>query len=162
MDVFLHPFGRRSHFQQIQKLKDVTACFALAAAAKDNHLIVGLGSDLVEIGQVRRELDRGAWRANDGVFTPAEIAWCGAGRRPELRFAACFAAKEAALKALGVAVRNLGEFRKVELSFARLREGEIILQGDLLAIATQLEARQIKVSIAHAKRIVGAMVILQS
>lgn len=62
-------------------------------------MIVGVGIDLCSVARMRRELDRSDDFAA-AVFTPREIA---AGRRsphPARRFAACFAAKEAVVKAL--------------------------------------------------------------
>lgn len=125
-------------------------------------MIVGLGSDLVEVRQVRRELARGSWNAGDGVFTSAEIAWCGPGRRPERRFAACFAAKEAALKALGAELENVGTLREVEVNFGSGPGGQIILHDHLEAIARRLGGRHIKLSVAVGRKSAAAMVILES
>jgi holo-[acyl-carrier protein] synthase len=67
-------------------------------------VILGLGMDLVEVGRIARILDGPpaiAERFLARVFTPAERALCAARRDAAAGYAARFAAKEAAMKALG-------------------------------------------------------------
>ena len=64
-------------------------------------MIVGSGIDVVEIARIERALARAGGRFARRVFTRQEIAACEARRRPALHFAVRFAAKEAAMKALG-------------------------------------------------------------
>ena len=79
-------------------------------------MILGIGTDLIEHDRVQRELEQSPWADNDGIFTSQEIARCRVSKRPVVRYAACFAAKEATLKALGLEVGDLGMFREVELA----------------------------------------------
>ena len=125
-------------------------------------MIIGLGIDLLDTGKVLRELARGPWLQQDGVFTPAEIAWCIAGRRPERRYAACFAAKEATLKALGTEVADLGVFHEIEVNFSKGVAGEIVLHGRLEAISGRLGTGHIRLSTAVTGKHVAAMVVLES
>ena len=69
--------------------------------ATGEEMIVGSGIDVVEIARIERALARPGGRFARRVFTPQEIAACEARRRPALHFAVRFAAKEAAMKALG-------------------------------------------------------------
>jgi holo-[acyl-carrier protein] synthase len=64
-------------------------------------VIVGSGVDVVEIGRIERALARAGERFAARVFTPAELADCRRHRAPARHFALRFAAKEAAMKALG-------------------------------------------------------------
>jgi holo-[acyl-carrier protein] synthase len=64
-------------------------------------MIVGSGIDVVEIARIERALGRTGGRFARRVFTGQEIAACESRRRPALHFALRFAAKEAAMKALG-------------------------------------------------------------
>jgi holo-[acyl-carrier protein] synthase len=61
-------------------------------------MILKTGIDLIEIPRIQAALDRHGDRFLERVFTPAEIAECR-GRAEAL--AVRFAAKEAAVKALG-------------------------------------------------------------
>lgn len=67
-----------------------------------NGSIVGVGIDLVRISRVRELLGRWADRFLRRVLSPQETAYCQARRDPAPHVAARFAAKEAAMKALGV------------------------------------------------------------
>ena len=63
--------------------------------------IIGLGIDATEIARVAATIERYGDRFLDKVFTEGEIAYCRARRNAASSFAARFAAKEAAMKALG-------------------------------------------------------------
>ena len=63
--------------------------------------IIGSGIDATEIMRIAAAIDRYGDRFLDRVFTPDEIAYCQRKRDAASSFAARFAAKEAAMKALG-------------------------------------------------------------
>lgn len=63
--------------------------------------IIGLGLDATEIGRIAAVIERYGERFLNRVFTEGEIAYCTARRRFAVHFAGRFAAKEAAMKALG-------------------------------------------------------------
>jgi holo-[acyl-carrier protein] synthase len=123
-------------------------------------MIVGLGIDLIANDRVQRELLRGEWLAGDGIFTHREISRCRSNRRPAICYAACFAAKEATLKALGIQVADLGMLREVEVE---LGEGcAILLHNRIKSESERLGARHVRLSLASGKRQTGAMVILET
>lgn len=68
--------------------------------------ILGLGIDLVEIARFRELLDNHSERFLERCFTPGEQAYQRGSRRYHEHLAARFAAKEAALKALGTGLAN--------------------------------------------------------
>jgi holo-[acyl-carrier protein] synthase len=63
--------------------------------------IIGVGLDATEIDRVAEMIDRYGERFLRRVFTEGEIAYCSAKRDFASSYAARFAAKEAAMKALG-------------------------------------------------------------
>jgi holo-[acyl-carrier protein] synthase len=63
--------------------------------------IIGLGLDATEIHRVAEAIERYGERFVRRVFTEGEIAYCRRKRDASSSFAARFAAKEAAMKALG-------------------------------------------------------------
>lgn len=63
--------------------------------------IIGLGIDATEIARVAAAIERYGERFLARVFTEGEIAYCRRRRTAASSFAARFAAKEAAMKALG-------------------------------------------------------------
>ena len=125
-------------------------------------MIIGLGVDLIENRRVTEELAQGDWQPENGVFTSAEIERCSTGKHPALRYAACFAAKEATLKALGVGVSDWATFREVEIGRDNNGEYVVVLHDRLKSEAEHLGVRHIRVSIAAATKQTGAMVILES
>lgn len=63
--------------------------------------IIGVGIDATEISRIADSIERWGDRFVHRVFTPGEIAYCRRKRDSASSFAARFAAKEAAMKALG-------------------------------------------------------------
>ncbi len=122
-------------------------------------MIVGMGIDLLDIRRVERELQRGEWQRGEAIFSPEEIRYCNAFRRPAQRYAACFAAKEAAIKALGMEVADLAAFREVEV---QLDTNSIALRQRLKNRSEQLGVRRIRLSTAVSRDLTGAMVILEN
>ena len=65
-------------------------------------MILGIGSDLVDIGRIDFLLNRFHKTFEERVFTSEEQAYCKQQRDPSATFAKRFAAKEACAKALGL------------------------------------------------------------
>ncbi|HSE48224.1 MAG TPA: holo-ACP synthase, partial [Terriglobales bacterium] len=68
-------------------------------------MIVGTGIDITEVDRVARAIARYGERFLRRVFTEAEIRYCESKKNKAERYAARFAAKEAALKAIGTGWR---------------------------------------------------------
>ena len=63
--------------------------------------IIGLGFDATDIDRVAEVIERYGERFLHRIFTDGEVAYCTRRRVPAIHFAGRFAAKEAAMKALG-------------------------------------------------------------
>jgi holo-[acyl-carrier protein] synthase len=68
-------------------------------------MIVGIGTDMVDTRRIEKLLHRFGDRFVCKIFTPQERVYCMAQHHPAAAFAKRFAAKEAALKALGTGLR---------------------------------------------------------
>ena len=80
-------------------------------------LIVGIGTDIVEIARVKRAAAREAFLMR--VYTEAERAYCESrGVQRMASYAARFAGKEAVMKALGTGLRTTSRF-------CRMRSGHL-------------------------------------
>ncbi len=77
--------------------------------------IIGLGFDATETSRVEALIARYGDRFLQRVFTAGEIAYCRGRRRSAESFAARFAAKEAAMKALGTGHALGVTWRSVEV-----------------------------------------------
>lgn len=122
-------------------------------------LVVGVGLDLCEVPRVARALDRHGVRFVEKLFRPGEVR-----RRPESpayaeHIAGLFAAKEAAMKALGTGMRGVF-FR--ELAIVRGPGGppRLALFGRALACGERLGVAGAHVTITHTRELAAAVVVL--
>src|SRR5512138_3744008 len=64
-------------------------------------MIISIGVDIIEISRIAKRVEETESRFRKRVFTPGEIAYCESRAAKATSYAARFAAKEAAMKALG-------------------------------------------------------------
>src|ERR1700689_2841829 len=124
-------------------------------------MVVGIGTDLMEIGRIQQSIDRFGERFLRRVFTPREIAYCQRKKNAAESFAARFAAKEAGAKALGTGIsRGVGW---LELEVAREARGRPTLQfhGRAAEIARHLGVMRTALSITHTAEVAMVSVILE-
>ena len=119
-----------------------------------------LGLDLTEVERVAGVLERHGERFLARVFRPGEIR---TGRRHPRAFvehvAGRFAAKEAAMKALGLGWRGLA-FRDIEIARDARGKPLLRLHGRAEERARALRVRLAEVSITHGRDIAAAVVAL--
>jgi holo-[acyl-carrier protein] synthase len=77
--------------------------------------IIGLGLDATDIDRISDTIDRWGERFLRRIFTEGEVAYCLRRRVPAIHFAGRFAAKEAAMKALGTGHSQGVLWRDVEV-----------------------------------------------
>jgi len=125
-------------------------------------MIVGLGIDIAEISRIESAIRRYGDHFLHRLFTPAEIEYCEGYRNRFERYAGRFAAKEAAMKALGTGWRR--GVRWVDIEVVREHGGKpaLRLEGQAGIIAKQLGVRNIALSITHAGDTALAEVIFES
>jgi holo-[acyl-carrier protein] synthase len=119
-----------------------------------------LGLDLIEIDRVAGLLERWGDRFLERVFRPGEIS--PTRRHPRARaehVAGRFAAKEAAMKALGTGWRGLA-FRDIEVGRDARGKPTLALHGRALSRARELGVASMEVSITHASKTAAAVVAL--
>ena len=77
--------------------------------------IIGLGLDATDIPRIAATIERYGNRFLHRIFTEGEVAYCQRRRVPAIHFAGRFAAKEAAMKALGTGHTQGVLWRDVEV-----------------------------------------------
>ncbi len=124
-------------------------------------MIIGLGVDIAEVPRVQAAIERHGQRFLDRIFTPKEIEYCERFKNKFERYAGRFAAKEAAMKALGTGWRR--GIRWVDLEVVREQSGRpsISLAGEAAKIAGQLGVKRISISITHTEAQALAQVIFE-
>jgi holo-[acyl-carrier protein] synthase len=115
--------------------------------------IPGIGIDLIEVERIEGALERRP-RLADRLFTPAELDYAAGRARPAMHLAARFAAKEAALKALGLGGMRMGQ---VEVVGGGDGPPSLRLTGDAAAVAER-EGVELAVSISHTRELAAAAV----
>jgi holo-[acyl-carrier protein] synthase len=125
-------------------------------------MIVGLGVDIAEIDRIEAAIVRRGRAFIQRVFTPAEIAYCERHRHQAERYAGRFAAKEAAMKALGTGWRR--GVRWVDIEVVREPSGKPTLKfsGVTRAIADRLGVKHIAITITHTGNMALAEVIFEN
>ncbi len=124
-------------------------------------MMVGTGVDIAETSRIEEALEKHGERFAKRVFTPAEIEYCEKFRNKAERYAARFAAKEAAFKALGTGWREGIRWLEVEITHLPSGKPELVLTGRALEIARQLGVVRTSVSISHSDRYVVAHVMME-
>lgn len=87
-----------------------------------------IGLDVVEVARIERLLARSPEFA-ERYFSASERLACGAARRPAERWAACFAVKEAFLKALGEGVLGAIELCDIEVTMRGRDAVDVVARG---------------------------------
>lgn len=125
-------------------------------------MIVGMGVDIAEVPRVQAAIERYGARFLRRLFTPAEIHYCESKANKYERFAARFAAKEAALKAIGTGWKLGVTWQDVEV--VRLPSGKPTIQfrGKAGEFAQRLGMKSASVSLSHTEQIAIAQVILEN
>ncbi|MGH7520149.1 MAG: holo-ACP synthase [Gemmatimonadales bacterium] len=125
-------------------------------------MIVGIGLDIVETGQLRRLLTEQGDRFEQRVFTANERRTCNSRADREQALAARFAAKEACLKALGTGVDHGLSFLQVEIVEQEGGGGPALhLTGAAAERARERGVRHVHVSLSHQPGMAAAAVVLE-
>ena len=124
-------------------------------------MIVGIGLDIAEPERLEQAVARYGQRFLERIFTPKEIAYCERKRNKWERYAARFAAKEAAFKALGTGWRRGVRWRDVEVVNLPGGKPTMSLSGQAKEFATRQGVQHISLSLTHARQFALAQVIFE-
>ncbi|MCE9619008.1 MAG: holo-ACP synthase [Planctomycetes bacterium] len=122
--------------------------------------VVGVGIDLVEVARIARMIEEHGERFLDRVFTAAEQQYAASGpkRRVE-RLAARFAAKEAALKALSIGLREGITWTDIECTHRADGSPMLTVRGRAAELAAQRGIDAWQVSLTHIEQMAAATVV---
>ncbi|HEY5329087.1 MAG TPA: holo-ACP synthase [Acidobacteriaceae bacterium] len=124
-------------------------------------MVIGLGTDLIEIERIERSVARFGERFLERVFTPGEIAYCHAKRGPAESFAARFAAKEAGAKALGTGISRGVSWKEFEVKRKPGQRPELHLSGRAAEVARELGVNRMSLSLTHSRHMSMAVVVAE-
>jgi holo-[acyl-carrier protein] synthase len=124
-------------------------------------VIVGLGLDIAEVDRISAAIARHGAPILERLYTPREVAYCERHKNKFERYAARFAAKEAAMKALGTGWRHGVRWRDIEVVNAPGGKPTLMLAGIARAFAEQLGVTAISLTITHSGNLALAQVIFE-
>jgi holo-[acyl-carrier protein] synthase len=130
-------------------------------AAFEGCVIVGLGLDIAEIDRIGAAITRHGAHFLERVFTPGEVAYCERYRNKFERYAGRFAAKEAAMKALGTGWSRGVRWRDIEVTRQPSGKPTLRLEGGARQVADALGVRNISITITHSGNLALAEVIFE-
>ena len=120
--------------------------------------MIGIGTDLVELQRFRESIERTPSLV-DRLFTEGERSYAAQRADPTERYAARFAAKEAAMKALGVGLGGL-DWHDVEV----IRDDDsgapsLVVRGRAAERAAALGVQRWLVTLTHTDTVAQAVVV---
>ena len=125
-------------------------------------MVIGIGTDVIEIARVKRSIERFGEAFLRRVYTAEEVAYCERKKKNGAEsFAARFAAKEAGAKALGTGISRGVSW--TEFAVGREPGGRPVLRllGRAGELAAALGVERIALSLTHGREVAMAVVVLE-
>ena len=125
------------------------------------NMIIGLGVDQIEIARVEHSWKRFGDRFGRRVFTPQEWRYCLSRPHPAQSMAGRFAAKEAAMKALGLGWPGGIAFRQIEVTRESTGRPRLRLSGVAAQRAASMGVKSMSISMTHDRTYSSATVVFE-
>jgi holo-[acyl-carrier protein] synthase len=125
-------------------------------------MIVGTGIDIAEVPRIRQSIGRYGERFLQRIFTDGERHYCDSKANRIERYAARFASKEAAMKALGTGWNHGVRWRDCEVTRKPGGRPTMTFHGKAGDFAAKLGVTNVALSISHTEEQAIAQVILES
>ncbi len=125
-------------------------------------MIVGTGIDITEVQRIAASIERFGRRFVERVFTADEIRYCESKANKTERYAGRFAAKEAAMKAIGTGWNRGVTWHDVEVRRSPGQRPTIAFHNRAAEFFQKLGAVRAHLSITHTAESAMAQVILES
>ena len=125
-------------------------------------MILGVGTDIAEVGRIRESIARYGDRFLKRVYTEGERSYAMRRADPAERFAARFAAKEAGMKAVGTGWRRGVTWLDFEVVNQLSGRPTLRLSGIAREIADSMGVQRVSLSLTHSSAIAFAFVLLEN
>ena len=124
-------------------------------------MVLGLGTDLIEIERIQASMDRFGERFLERVFTAEEIAYCRRKKQPAESLAARFAAKEAGAKALGTGISRGISWKEIEVTRKMGERPMLHFNGRAGELAEVMGVRRVQLTLSHSRNLAIAVVVVE-
>jgi holo-[acyl-carrier protein] synthase len=123
--------------------------------------IIGIGTDIVEISRIRKQLNKNNIDFAKQVLTCRELTEYESCKQKEYYIAKKFAAKEAAVKALGTGIAKGISFQSIEIYHDALGKPNMRFYGAVESLSQLKQVNSIHLSISDEIHYATAVVILE-
>ncbi len=124
-------------------------------------MILGVGTDLVDIGRIRMALGRWGERFAERVLVDPELERFRAHRKPESYLAKRFAAKEAFAKAMGTGIRYPVTWQNVSVANHPSGRPYLVFSAPLAALLEERGVRRVHLALSDEVTVAAAFVVLE-
>jgi holo-[acyl-carrier protein] synthase len=124
-------------------------------------MVIGIGTDLIEIGRIEGSIERFGEKFLERVFTAQEIAYCMQKKSSAESFAARFAAKEAGAKALGTGISQGVSWKEIEVRREPGGRPTLHWSGKAAERAEALGVTRTALSLTHSRSVAMAVVVIE-
>ncbi|MCA9040628.1 MAG: holo-ACP synthase [Planctomycetaceae bacterium] len=122
-------------------------------------MIVGLGTDIVEIERIEKMIDRHGDHFLERVYTVGECQYCGQKKMASESYAGRWAAKEAVMKTLGTGFIKGVHFTEIEIETLPSGKPTVRLSGSTAQVAAGQGIGEILITISHSRQYATATAI---
>jgi len=120
-------------------------------SATKRSRVIGLGTDIIECSRIGEMIHKHGELFLNRVFTQQEIAYCSSRKTSNQHYAGRWAAKEAALKALGTGWAKGIQWTDIAVSHQLGGKPIITIDGVAAEIAREQGIAEIMLSISHCR-----------
>jgi holo-[acyl-carrier protein] synthase len=124
-------------------------------------MVIGVGTDLIEIARIEQSIRRFGERFLRRVYTQREIDYCRRKKNAAESFAARFAAKEAGAKALGTGISRGVNWLELEIAREPSGKPSLQLSGRAAERARALGVTHTSLSLTHSREVALAVVVME-
>lgn len=122
-------------------------------------MIIGLGTDIVEISRIAQMIERHGEHFLKRIYTSDEIAYCQRRKHSYEAFAGRWAAKESVMKVLGTGfVKGIG-WQDIEVLALQSGKPVVHLSGSTADFSSQLGISEVLITISHCRTYATATAI---
>jgi holo-[acyl-carrier protein] synthase len=122
--------------------------------------IIGTGIDIIETSRIEKAMRKSPERFRARTFTDREVEYCEGKKNRFQHYAARFAAKEAAMKALGTGWSRGVGFSDIEIVNDSSGKPELVFHGKAKAFFKGCGGGSTFLSLSHSREYAVAQVIL--
>jgi holo-[acyl-carrier protein] synthase len=123
-------------------------------------IVIGIGTDIIEVERIRGVLERQGPRFLDRVFTEEERAYCTGKAHPHKHYAARFAAKEAVSKCFTTGIGAELGWRSISIYHGVRQQPLVRLDEKAQALLRAVGATHVQVSLSHTETVAMAVAVL--